>query len=225
MSRVVAQLELALEQQERRGTTAQKSQFWLCWNRFILFGSTQKDQYVVEVDEVPRAISTIDKDDKQVVSTVDGDDKQSVSTVDDVLEDKQATINEEDANMLPRSVTTTDILDMTANFLRKPCTSPWFRGVVETGEKVAVKILHKKLPNSEFLAQVSTLFRLKHENVVNLLACSAHKDQVLVYEFPPKGSLHNLLHGLKIREFQPDSCLTWSETIKIGVGITFMKRG
>lgn len=115
---------------------------------------------MVEVDEVPLAISTVDEDYKQAVSTADGDDKQSVSTVDEVLEDKQATINAEDAYTLPRSVTTADILDMTANFLRKPCSSPWFHGgsvfcgVVETGEKVAVKRLQKKLPNSEFLAQV-----------------------------------------------------------------------
>ncbi|KAL1541997.1 non-specific serine/threonine protein kinase [Salvia divinorum] len=48
MTRVVGQLELALEQQERKGTTAQKLQFWPFRNRA---GSTPKDQNEFEVDD------------------------------------------------------------------------------------------------------------------------------------------------------------------------------
>ncbi|XP_047952450.1 receptor-like kinase LIP2 isoform X2 [Salvia hispanica] len=72
MSRVVVQLELALEQQERKGTTAQKLQFWPFRNRagstaktipatamkeaFPLVGPTPKDQSEVEVDKLSKDI-------------------------------------------------------------------------------------------------------------------------------------------------------------------------
>ncbi|KAL1541986.1 non-specific serine/threonine protein kinase [Salvia divinorum] len=58
MTRVVAQLELALEQQERKGTASQKLQFWPFWNRVIPSGSTPKDQneVEVEVDKLSKAI-------------------------------------------------------------------------------------------------------------------------------------------------------------------------
>ncbi|XP_042012401.1 receptor-like protein kinase ANXUR1 [Salvia splendens] len=56
MTRVVAQLELALEQQERKGTATQILQFWPFWNREIPSGSTSKYQIKVEVDKLSKAI-------------------------------------------------------------------------------------------------------------------------------------------------------------------------
>ena len=41
MTRVVAQLELALEQQERKGTATQIIQFWPFWNRVIPSGESE----------------------------------------------------------------------------------------------------------------------------------------------------------------------------------------
>ncbi|KAG6402481.1 hypothetical protein SASPL_134676 [Salvia splendens] len=69
MTRVVAKLELALEQQEMKGTTTQKLQFWPHWNRgpktTISARSAQKDENevamdtgsTVDVDKLSKAIS------------------------------------------------------------------------------------------------------------------------------------------------------------------------
>ncbi|KAL1542001.1 non-specific serine/threonine protein kinase [Salvia divinorum] len=176
MTRVVAQLELALEQQERKGTTTtQKLQFWPFRNRA---GST------------PKAIPPIEED----------DDKLQIA------------------------VSAADILDMTDNFSTM-CLSDQsnvFHGVLETGQEVSIKRLSKKIPDHEFLAQISTLTNLKHENVVELLAFCVDGDmQVLVYESAPQGSLHDILHGRKAAglEAAAGQALTWSQRIKIAVGV------
>ncbi|KAG6404305.1 hypothetical protein SASPL_136551 [Salvia splendens] len=149
MTRVVAQLELALEQQERKRTTTQKLQFWPFQNRA---GSTSK------------AVPSIEED--------------------------------ADANKKQIAVSAADILDMTHNFR----------------QDVAIKRLNKKFLDSEFLAQISALIKMKHENVVELLAfCVDGDTQVLVYEYAPHGSLHDILHG--------GQALTWSQRIKIAVGV------
>ncbi|KAL1541990.1 non-specific serine/threonine protein kinase [Salvia divinorum] len=53
MTRVVGQLELALEQQEGKGTTSQTLPFWPFRNRA---GSTPKDQNVVEVEATEKGV-------------------------------------------------------------------------------------------------------------------------------------------------------------------------
>ncbi|XP_042016403.1 pto-interacting protein 1-like [Salvia splendens] len=109
-------------------------------------------------------------------------------------------------------------MSMTANF-SMPCGTYVFRGTLKTGPPVAIKRLGTNLPHQEFLTKVSTIFGLKHENVVKLLHYCADNDQhFLVYEFAQQGSLYNILYGGRGIEPEPRPALSWAQRIRIGVG-------
>ncbi|PNT70388.1 pto-interacting protein 1 isoform X2 [Brachypodium distachyon] len=94
-------------------------------------------------------------------------------------------------------------------------------GALKNGRSAAVKKLDSsKQPDQEFLAQVSMVSRLKHENVVELLGyCVDGNTRILVYEFATMGSLHDMLHGRKgVKGAQPGPVLSWTQRVKIAVG-------
>uniref|UniRef100_A0A2P2LGX6 Uncharacterized protein MANES_05G010300 n=1 Tax=Rhizophora mucronata TaxID=61149 RepID=A0A2P2LGX6_RHIMU len=73
-----------------------------------------------------------------------------------------------------------------------------YHGVLKIGQAAAIKKLDaSKQPDDEFLAQVSMVSRLKHENFVQLLGyCVDGGSRVLAYEYASNGSLHDILHGI-----------------------------
>ncbi|KAF9669208.1 hypothetical protein SADUNF_Sadunf14G0083900 [Salix dunnii] len=96
-----------------------------------------------------------------------------------------------------------------------------YYGVLKTEQAAAIKKLDaSKQPDDEFLAQVSMVSRLKHENFVQLLGyCVDGGSRVLAYEFASNGSLHDILHGRKgVKGAQPGPVLTWPQRVKIAVG-------
>ncbi|PON64842.1 Mitogen-activated protein kinase kinase kinase [Parasponia andersonii] len=111
-----------------------------------------------------------------------------------------------------------------------------YRGVLKTDQTAAIKKLDSsKQPEQEFLAQISMVSRLKHENVVQLVGyCVDGPLRVLAYEYAPNGSLHDLLHdkfvetmyvaqyvetGKKgVKGAQPGPVLSWAQRVKIAVG-------
>ncbi|KAH6802310.1 Protein kinase superfamily protein [Perilla frutescens var. frutescens] len=96
-----------------------------------------------------------------------------------------------------------------------------YYGVLANGRAAAIKKLDaSKQPDDEFLAQVSMVSRLKHENFVELLGYSVDGNQrVLAYEFASNGSLHDILHGRKgVKGAQPGPLLSWAQRVKIAVG-------
>uniref|UniRef100_A0A5B6YZ22 Putative pto-interacting protein 1 isoform X1 n=1 Tax=Davidia involucrata TaxID=16924 RepID=A0A5B6YZ22_DAVIN len=96
-----------------------------------------------------------------------------------------------------------------------------YHGLLKTGQAAAIKKLDSsKQPDQEFLAQVSMVSRLKHENVVELLGfCVDGGLRVLAYEYASNGSLHDILHGRKgVKGAQPGPVLTWAQRVKIAVG-------
>ncbi|KAI8522506.1 hypothetical protein RHMOL_Rhmol13G0002400 [Rhododendron molle] len=96
-----------------------------------------------------------------------------------------------------------------------------YYGVLTNGRHAAIKKLDSsKQPDEEFLAQVSMVSRLKHENFVELLGyCVDGNQRVLAYEFASNGSLHDILHGRKgVKGAQPGPVLSWSQRVKIAVG-------
>ncbi|KAK1294913.1 Pto-interacting protein 1 [Acorus calamus] len=95
-----------------------------------------------------------------------------------------------------------------------------YYGVLKSGRAAAIKKLDaSKQPDQEFLAQVSMVSRLKHENVVELVGYSIDGSRVLAYEFATMGSLHDILHGRKgVKGAQPGPVLSWAQRVKIAVG-------
>ncbi|MQM03750.1 hypothetical protein Taro_036536 [Colocasia esculenta] len=96
-----------------------------------------------------------------------------------------------------------------------------FYGVLKNGKAAAIKKLDAcKQPDQEFLAQVSMVSRLNHENVVELLGyCVDGNLRVLAYEYATMGSLHDILHGRKgVKGAQPGPVLSWAQRVKIAVG-------
>jgi pto-interacting protein 1 len=96
-----------------------------------------------------------------------------------------------------------------------------YYGTLKSGEAAAIKKLDaSKQPDEEFLAQVSMVSRLKHDNFVQLLGyCIDGNSRILAYEFASNGSLHDILHGRKgVKGAQPGPVLTWAQRVKIAVG-------
>ncbi|XP_042444124.1 pto-interacting protein 1-like [Zingiber officinale] len=93
-------------------------------------------------------------------------------------------------------------------------------GVLKNERSTTVKKLDSsKQPDQEFLAQVSMVSRLKHENVVELVGYSVEGNlRLLAYEFATMGSLHDILHGRKgVKGAQPGPVLSWLQRVKIAV--------
>ncbi|XP_012855538.1 PREDICTED: pto-interacting protein 1-like [Erythranthe guttata] len=91
-----------------------------------------------------------------------------------------------------------------------------YHGVVKRGHAVEFKKLDSTNQRyQEFLAQVSIISRLKHENLVELLGyCVDGGLRGLAYEFDPRGSLHDILHG----QYHHNPALSWAQRVKIAVG-------
>ncbi|MFS7953794.1 putative protein kinase RLK-Pelle-RLCK-VIII family [Helianthus anomalus] len=79
-------------------------------------------------------------------------------------------------------------------------------------------------PDTEFTNQVRVLLsvvsRLKNEHIVELLGyCLEENNRLLVYEYAPMGSLHDVLHGKKgVEGAAPGPLLTWAQRAKIAYG-------
>ncbi|KAH6815822.1 Malectin/receptor-like protein kinase family protein [Perilla frutescens var. frutescens] len=246
MTRAVAQLEFALEQQERKGAT-RKSQFWplnTFWNRDISSGkseicsncltfdlwnstdygdtgSTQKNGNKVEVlNMLPEDIPAIEEDAIEYKQTADM--PQIAVPIDPELK------NEHNANMqsiVVPAIPLSEIKEITNDFSSNKCLiskssggGSLFHGVLRSGQDAAVKKLSRNLSHQEFLKEVSRKSNLEHENVVRLLGyCGDGGVQILIYEFAPRGSLHDILHGQQ-DILDPGPTLSWAQRIEIAVG-------
>ncbi|KAJ0978669.1 hypothetical protein J5N97_014165 [Dioscorea zingiberensis] len=124
------------------------------------------------------------------------------------------------------AITVDELREITDNFGSKTLIGEGsygrvYYGVLKSGRAAAIKNLDaSKQPDQEFLAQVSMVSRLKHENVVELLGyCVDGSLRVLAYEFATMGSLHDILHGRKgVKGAEPGPVLSWLQRVKIAVG-------
>ncbi|GAV71285.1 LRR_1 domain-containing protein/Pkinase_Tyr domain-containing protein/LRR_6 domain-containing protein, partial [Cephalotus follicularis] len=90
-----------------------------------------------------------------------------------------------------------------------------YQGVMPNGEEVAVKKLGINKGSSHdsgLSAEIQTLGRIRHRNIVRLLAfCSNKETNLLVYEYMPNGSLGEVLHGKR------GGFLKWETRLKIAI--------
>ncbi|KAL1220871.1 Lectin-domain containing receptor kinase VI.3 [Cardamine amara subsp. amara] len=96
-----------------------------------------------------------------------------------------------------------------------------FRGSLSSSssDQIAVK---KIVPNSmqgirEFIAEIESLGRLSHKNLVKLRGWCKHKGELLLtYDYIPKGSLYSLLYTIPR---QTGAVLSWDVRFQIAKGI------
>ncbi|XP_042011791.1 phytosulfokine receptor 2-like [Salvia splendens] len=79
----------------------------------------------------------------------------------------------------------------------------------------------------EFRAEMETLGRIRHPNIVQILGfCSTGQDRVLIYEFIEKGSLDQWLYDTSDDDALPRPPLPWPTRLKIirgvAAGLAFM---
>ncbi|XP_037412350.1 receptor-like protein kinase HSL1 [Triticum dicoccoides] len=120
-----------------------------------------------------------------------------------------------------------DILDCLDedNVIGSGASGKVYKAVLGNGEVVAVKklwggALKKDVENAgegsaadnSFEAEVRTLGKIRHKNIVKLLCCCTHNDsKMLVYEYMPNGSLGDVLHSSKA------GLLDWPTRYKIAL--------
>ncbi|EEF40539.1 serine/threonine-protein kinase bri1, putative [Ricinus communis] len=94
-----------------------------------------------------------------------------------------------------------------------------FKATLKDGSSVAIKKLIRLScqGDREFMAEMETLGKIKHRNLVPLLGyCKIGEERLLVYEFMEFGSLDEMLHG-RVRTIDR-RILTWDERKKIARG-------
>ncbi|XP_023525589.1 receptor protein kinase CLAVATA1-like [Cucurbita pepo subsp. pepo] len=92
------------------------------------------------------------------------------------------------------------------NIIGKGGAGVVYRGSMPDGSIVAIKLLLGSGRNDYgFSAEIQTLGRIKHRNIVRLLGYVSNKDtNLLLYEYMPNGSLDQRLHGAKGGHFHWD---------------------
>lgn len=77
-------------------------------------------------------------------------------------------------------------------------TSQVYRGLLEDGKELAVKILkYSDEVLKEFVSEIEILSSLNHKNVISLIGfCFKNDELLLVYEYLQRGSLEEMLHGV-----------------------------
>ncbi|CAL9047112.1 unnamed protein product, partial [Musa banksii] len=95
-----------------------------------------------------------------------------------------------------------------------------YRGTLRrTGEVVAVKKISSNSRQGvrEFIAEISSLGRMRHRNLVQLQGwCKRNEDLLLVYDFMPNGSLDTFLY-----DHDKSQQLSWNHRFKILKDIAF----
>ncbi|KAG6655717.1 hypothetical protein I3843_05G210700 [Carya illinoinensis] len=121
------------------------------------------------------------------------------------------------------------IKKMTKNFKEKLGEGGYgtvFKGTLQSGRHVAVKMLGKSKANGqEFTNEVATIGRIHHVNVVQLIGFCVHgSKRALVYEFMPHGSLNK--HVFSLEGSILLSCeKTYNIALGVARGIEYLHRG
>nr|DAD39801.1 TPA_asm: hypothetical protein HUJ06_014124 [Nelumbo nucifera] len=105
----------------------------------------------------------------------------------------------------------------TENLIGKGGSSRVYRGHLPDGKELAVKILNPSEDVlNEFVLEIEIITALHHKNITSLFGfCFEENNLLLVYDFLPRGSLEENLHGNK----RDDSAFGWSERYKVALGV------
>lgn len=122
-------------------------------------------------------------------------------------------------SLMPKRYSYADMVAVTNHFkekLGKGGFGSVYKGQLPGGILIAVKMLENtKFTAEEFINEVSTIGRIHHVNVVQLLGfCSEGSNRALVYEYMPNGSLdkHIFSNSGKAQSF------SWDKLLEIALG-------
>ncbi|KAF8015162.1 hypothetical protein BT93_H0843 [Corymbia citriodora subsp. variegata] len=132
-------------------------------------------------------------------------------------------------NFLPIRYSYSDIKKITKNFKHKLGEGGYgyvYRGILRSGNEVAVKILNKPKSNGQdFISEVATIGRIHHVNVVQLVGfCFDYSKQALVYDFMSNGSLDKHISN-KNGDDRLDYKKMHEISLGIAGGIEYLHRG
>ncbi|XVF25868.1 hypothetical protein REPUB_Repub13aG0250900 [Reevesia pubescens] len=106
------------------------------------------------------------------------------------------------------------------NFIGEGMLGGVYRAELPDGKLLAIKKLDTRASrwknDCEFLELVSTISKLKHPNIVELVGyCNEHGQRLLVYEYCRNGTLYDALHvddGTRKK-------LSWNARVKVALGV------
>lgn len=93
-----------------------------------------------------------------------------------------------------------------------------YKGQLKDGKLIAIKVLSAESRQGvkEFLTEINTISKIKHENLVELFGCSVEENQrILVYNYLENNSLAQTLLGVNRSNVQ----FNWRMRTKICIGI------
>ncbi|KAE9450642.1 hypothetical protein C3L33_17457, partial [Rhododendron williamsianum] len=118
-----------------------------------------------------------------------------------------------------------DLVEATNNFhasyvVGRGAVGTVYKAVMHSGQTIAVKKLasNREGNNIEksFQAEISTLGKIRHRNIVKLHGFCYHQgSNLLLYEYMERGSLGELLHGTSCLEYKPCSVIEYAYTMKV----------
>ncbi|KAI9198794.1 hypothetical protein LWI28_022238 [Acer negundo] len=105
------------------------------------------------------------------------------------------------------------------NFIGQGMLGSVYRAELPDGKLLAVKKLSttalRQQSDEEFHELVSRISELRHANIVELVGyCNEHRQHVLVYEYCPNGTLHDLLHV----DEESHKNFSWNMRIRVALG-------
>ncbi|KAI6699710.1 hypothetical protein NL676_014034 [Syzygium grande] len=121
-----------------------------------------------------------------------------------------------------RKLTFADLLEATNGFHNDSLIGTGgfgdvYKAQLKDGTVVAIKkLIHVSgQGDREFTAEMETIGKIKHRNLVSLLGyCKVKEERLLVYEYMKYGSLEDVLHDQKKNRIK----LNWAARMKIAVG-------
>ncbi|XP_010521198.1 PREDICTED: receptor-like kinase LIP2 [Tarenaya hassleriana] len=121
-----------------------------------------------------------------------------------------------------RLFTYEELSSVTSNFSSKNLigeggSSYVYRGCLSDGRELAIKILKPSLDVlKEFLLEIEVITSIQHKNIISLFGfCFENNNLILVYDYLPKGSLEENLHGNRTGT----SIFGWLDRYKVAIGI------
>lgn len=84
------------------------------------------------------------------------------------------------------------------NMIGRGGNSHVYKGCCSDGKELAVKILKKSEEiKKEFVSEIEIITALKNNNIISLVGfCFEDDNLILVYDYLPRGSLEEVLHGM-----------------------------